>query len=39
MTDIAGGKPGVIQAKADRTFWELMRVIELSLLAGGPHPA
>ena len=33
MTDIASGEPGVIQAKADRTFWELMRVVELSLLA------
>jgi hypothetical protein len=33
MTDIASGEPGVIQAKADRAFWELMRVIELSLLA------
>jgi hypothetical protein len=33
MTDIASGQPGVIQAKADRLFWELMRVIELSLFA------
>jgi hypothetical protein len=33
MTDIASGEPGVIQAKADRTFWELMRVVELSPLA------
>ena len=33
MTDIASGEPRVIQTKADRTFWELMRVVELSLLA------
>ncbi len=33
MTDIASGEPGVIQARADRTFGELMRVIEFSLLA------
>jgi hypothetical protein len=33
MTDIASGEPGVVQAKADRTFGELMRVIEFRLLA------
>ena len=33
MTDIASGEPGVVQAKPDRTFGELMRVIEFSLLA------
>ena len=33
MTDIASGQPGVIQAKTDRLFRELMRVIPLSLLA------
>jgi hypothetical protein len=33
MTYIVGGEPGVIQAKADRTFWQLMRVIEFSRLA------
>jgi hypothetical protein len=33
MTNIVTGESGVIQAKADRMFWELMRVIELSLFA------
>jgi hypothetical protein len=33
MTDITGDEPGVVQAKANRAFGELMRVIELSLLA------
>jgi len=33
MIDIASGEPSVIQAKADRTLWELMRVIPFSLLA------
>jgi hypothetical protein len=33
MTDIVSGEPGVIQAKADRTFWQLMRVIEFGPLA------
>jgi len=33
MPDIASGEPGVVQAKADRTFRELMRIVEFSLLA------
>ena len=33
MIDIAGGQPGEIQAKADRLFRKLMRVVELGLLA------
>ena len=33
MTDIADGEPGVIEAKADRTFGELMRVIVFRPLA------
>jgi hypothetical protein len=33
MTDITSGEPGLVQAKADRTFGELMRVIEFRLLA------
>ena len=33
VIDIAGGEPGVVQAEADRTFGELMRVVEFGLLA------
>ena len=33
MTDIASGEPGMVQAKTDRTFGELMRVVEFRLLA------
>ena len=29
VIDIAGGEPGVIQAKADRTLGKLMRVIDV----------
>src|ERR1700754_3575392 len=33
VIDIAGGKPGMVQAETDRTFGQLMRVVEFRLLA------
>src|SRR5689334_18675085 len=33
VIEIARGQPGIFQAEADRTFGELMGVIEFSLLA------
>ncbi|OIQ65735.1 hypothetical protein GALL_527020 [mine drainage metagenome] len=32
MIDIAGGKPGIIQARTDRLLGELMRVVEVRRL-------
>src|SRR5665213_1984312 len=33
VIDIAGGKPGMVQAETDRTFGQLMRVVEFRRLA------
>ena len=33
VIDIAGGQPGMVQAKTDRAFGQLMRVVELRRLA------
>src|ERR1700740_1809576 len=33
VIDIAGGKPGMVQAESNRTFGQLMRVVEFRLLA------
>jgi hypothetical protein len=32
VIDIAGGKPGIVQAETDRTLGELMRVVEFRRL-------
>ena len=33
MIDVAGGEPGMLQAETDRTFGQLMRVVEVRRLA------
>ena len=33
MIDVARGEPGVVQAEADRTLGELMRVVDVRFLA------
>ena len=33
MVDIAGDKPGMVQAETDRAFGQLMRVVEFRRLA------